>query len=177
MTYSLRGSYIHRKHSTGRHLPCQPRQLSRVNLTRSKSCMPKIRPREAHWSAERKRSKARVATRTTDYCRTKRGARPPDVRIGWVRGKPAGLFSLWLTGRREEGFQRWCQFRGAAAAVGVPCRGVAEPGEFDVQGVRDDGFQAVKCDAKVGGALATAEQEHLTGNGLEGFHLVTCLDD
>lgn len=86
-------------------------------------------------------------------------------------------FSLWLTGRREEGFQRWCQFRGAAAAVGVPCRGVAEPGEFDVQGVRANGFQAVKCDAKVGGALATAEQEHLTGNGLEGFHLVTCLDD
>ena len=35
----------------------------------------------------------------------------------------------------------------------------------------------VKCDAKVGGALATAEQEHLTGNGLEGFQLVTCLDD
>ena len=54
---------------------------------------------------------------------------------------------------------------------------MAEPGEFDVQGVRDDGFQAVTCDAKVGGALATAEQEHLTGNGLEGFHLVTCLDD
>jgi hypothetical protein len=46
MTYSLRGSYTHRKHSTGRHLPCQPRQRSRVSLTGSKSCMPKIRPRQ-----------------------------------------------------------------------------------------------------------------------------------
>jgi len=45
MTYSLRGSYTRGKHSTGRHLPQQPRQLSRVSMTRSKSCMPKIRPR------------------------------------------------------------------------------------------------------------------------------------
>jgi hypothetical protein len=46
MTYSLRGSYIHRKHSTGRHVPRQPRQLRSVSLTRSRSCMTKIRPRE-----------------------------------------------------------------------------------------------------------------------------------
>ena len=46
MTYSLRGSYTHGKHPTGRYLPRQPRQLSRVSMTRSKSCMPKIRPRE-----------------------------------------------------------------------------------------------------------------------------------
>jgi len=45
MTYSLRGSYTRGKHSTGWHLPQQPRQLSRVSMTRSKSCMPKIRPR------------------------------------------------------------------------------------------------------------------------------------
>ena len=47
--------HIHEKHSTDRHLPRQPRQLSWVSLTRSKSCMPKIRPREAHSSTERRR--------------------------------------------------------------------------------------------------------------------------
>src|ERR1035437_1058252 len=53
MTYSLQGSYIPEEHSTGWHLPCQPRQLSRVSMTRSKSCTPKIRPREPRSSSGR----------------------------------------------------------------------------------------------------------------------------
>jgi hypothetical protein len=46
MTYSLRGSYIHEEHSTGRHLRCQPRQLSWVRMIGPRSCMPKMRSRE-----------------------------------------------------------------------------------------------------------------------------------
>jgi hypothetical protein len=46
MTYSLRGSFIRQKQSTGQHLPRQPRQLRSVNMTRSRSCMPKIHPRQ-----------------------------------------------------------------------------------------------------------------------------------
>src|SRR5664280_547848 len=42
--YSLRGSYTHGKHSTGRHLPPQPRQFSSVSMAGSRSCMPKMRP-------------------------------------------------------------------------------------------------------------------------------------
>src|ERR1035437_8922590 len=38
--------HIHEEHSTGRHLPCQPRQLSWVRMTGSRSCMPKMRPRK-----------------------------------------------------------------------------------------------------------------------------------
>jgi hypothetical protein len=44
-TYSLRGSYMHQKHSTDQHLQLQPRQLSTVSMVRLKSCMPKIHPR------------------------------------------------------------------------------------------------------------------------------------
>src|SRR5450759_2373087 len=46
MTYSLRGSYTTANHSAGRHLPPQPRQFSSVSMARSRSCMPKIRPRQ-----------------------------------------------------------------------------------------------------------------------------------
>jgi hypothetical protein len=53
MTYSLPGSYIPEERSTGWHLPCQPRKLSRVSMPRSKSCMPKIRPREPRPSSGR----------------------------------------------------------------------------------------------------------------------------
>jgi hypothetical protein len=45
MTYSLRGSYIPRKHSAGWPLPRQPTQFSWVGLTRSKSCMTRTNPR------------------------------------------------------------------------------------------------------------------------------------
>jgi len=93
----------------------------------------------------------------------------------YLYGSPGG--SLCLTGGAKKAFSAGASFVGLPPRSVFHVAAVAEPGEFDVQGVRDDGFQAVKCDAKVGGALATAEQEHLTGNGLEGFHLVTCLDD
>jgi hypothetical protein len=52
-TYSLRGSYIHRTHSAGSHVPRQPRQLSRVSMTISISCMRKIRPHELRSSPQR----------------------------------------------------------------------------------------------------------------------------
>jgi len=55
MTYSLRGSYIPTKHSTGRRLPRQPRQLSRVRITRPRSCMPKMRPCEPRSPSGRRR--------------------------------------------------------------------------------------------------------------------------
>jgi hypothetical protein len=46
MTYSLRGSYIHRKHSAVWVLLRQSDQLSGVSVTGSKSCMSRIRPRQ-----------------------------------------------------------------------------------------------------------------------------------
>jgi hypothetical protein len=53
MTYSLRGSYTHEKHSTHPPLPRQPRQVARVSPTRLKSCMPKIRPEPVSVGPER----------------------------------------------------------------------------------------------------------------------------
>src|SRR5664280_2162746 len=78
MTYSLQGSYIPEEHSTGWHLPRQPRQLSRVKMTRPRSCMPKIRPCEPRSPSGRRR----------------RANCPTVVNIGLVRQARVALGTL-----------------------------------------------------------------------------------
>ena len=65
MTYSLRGSYIHEKHSALSVLPRQSGQLNRVSVTVSKSCMSRIRPRKRCASSQRDRSEADAAKPAT----------------------------------------------------------------------------------------------------------------
>jgi hypothetical protein len=77
MTYSLRGSYTHGKHSAGRHLPPQPRQFSSVSMAGSRSCMPKIRPRQR-------------LPRRLSGCRSEKGCL--DAHTYWF----SGLMRFWL---------------------------------------------------------------------------------
>ena len=92
MTYSLRGIYIHRKHSADQHLPRQPRQLSWVRLTVSKSCMSKIRPREGRSPSPQKPFKTGVVRRPA-------GTDGSGVRLV---GKPlAGSLSRNSQGNRD----------------------------------------------------------------------------
>jgi hypothetical protein len=77
MTYSLRGSYIHRRHTTGWHLPCQPKRLSWVSLTGSRSCMSKKRPHEPARRLDVRRARYRPL------------GRPDEARFGRAQSRAA----------------------------------------------------------------------------------------
>jgi hypothetical protein len=99
VTYSLRGSYTHGKHSADRCLPRQPRQLRSVSMTIPRSCMPKMRPRQCCSSSPGCRSSqcgrtvASIAGDSPRYCQ------PGGVLV--LRPDGVGVVETGVAGRGQ----------------------------------------------------------------------------